>query len=382
MRNSVFSLIVLCLPVFGQAPAAIAPREQQLGIAEYASGHTERAEAHFLRALSAGEQAGDPGIGQQVATLISLGRLYQAAHRFENAERVLTRARELALTLDSTNPRLTAIASSRLGGLYSASGDNAKAPALLHEAITRLRALSSPDLPELAWAYNSLGMAELRSGSHASAETDLRQAVSIATESPGEGDRQTAIYETNLGLALYFNGKYDRALPVLRRARFLLQFQADEKFGTALAELSAVEAALGKFALAEDDGVRALTIFEKQFPPGSGEIASAQVNLAAIYLLEHKTAAAAAILPEAVAAERRCLAGDRALADGIRWLAQLRVQQRDWDQAESLYREAIRLYDTQSGASDQVAGMLRREFVEVLKHEHGKPASPGMNPPA
>ncbi len=370
-------LIILSSPaLFGQAcpvgtqpaPAAVVGLcEHKLGLADYAAGHRDQAEAHYLRALSAWEQAGDRYDAQHVTTLIGLGRLYQATYRSEDAARVLTRAVELGRPLATVEPQLTAIALSRLGGLYSVSGSVEQARSTLTEAIARLRALASPNLPELAWAYNARGMSELRAGDYPAGESWLRQAVAIATDCLGEGNTQTAIYQTYLGLALYLQGRYSRALPLLRRAEFLLEARPDEnafQLGTALAELSAVEAALGKLALAENDGSRAVAVFSRQFPPGSSEIARARVNLAAVYLIQHRTAEAAAILPDAVATERRLHTDGRVLADGIRWLAQLRAQQRDWCQAKSLYREAVEMYEGQPGPAHEI-DPVRREYAKL-----------------
>ena len=96
------------------------------------------------------------------------------------------------------------------------------------------------------------------------------------------------------------------------------------------------------------------------------------MNLASVYLGGHKTAEAAKILPNAVAAERRLLPGSRALGDGIRLLAQLRAQQRDWSQAESLFSEAIGIYEAQPGVTRPEIDTVRQEFTQVLKHRSAK----------
>lgn len=368
-----------CPSDFRLAPASeIGLCEHQLGLADYAAGRIEQAETHYLRALKAWDSAGASYTAQQVATLIALGRLYQATHRPEDAARMLTRALQLARPIESAHPQLVAVALSRLGGLYSVSGTVEQARATLTEAIAKLRKQESPDLPELAYAHHELGMTDLRAGSYAEGESNLRQAVSIATECLGEDNSQTAIYETGLGLALYLESQYSRALPVLRRAAFLLQARPDENtlhLGTALAELSTVEAALGKFALAENDGSRALAVLSRQFSSHTIEIARAQVNLGAIYLAEHKTAEAAEILPGAVATERRILADSPALTNGIRWLARLRAEQRDWNQAECLYREALQMYRTQPDPAHAEMIAVRHEYAEVLKQERRRSTS-------
>lgn len=382
------SLLVFSSVTFAQqCPAGAAPLElglceHRLGLAEYAIGNTERAENHYLRAMSAFEQTSEQTAAQQVTTLIGLGRLYQATSRYPEATRSLTRALELSRHL-TAEPTLAAVALSRLGGVYSVSGSVDQARAMLTEGIEKLEALPIPDRPELAYAYYSLGMAELRVGAYSAGESDIRQAVSIATASLGESDSQTAIYESALGLALYLEGRYSRALPVLRRAEFLLEAHPAENsfhLGTALAEISAVEVALGKLTLAENDGSRALSVLKLRQAPDSAEVVKAQVNLAAIYLVEHKTAEAATILPDAVAAERQLMTDSLALANGVRWLAQLRAQQHDWTEADALYREAIRLYSARPGAVHPEIVPVKHEYAKVLRAAHAKSPSPSATP--
>lgn len=385
--NAVIGLLAVAPAAFGQKCPADTPSapafgtglcEHKLALEEYAAGHSEQAETHYLRALSAWERAGEQYAAAHVATLIGLGRLYQATERPREAIEALTRGLELARPIEANEPKLTAVALSRIGGVYSTWGNVEQARSALEQAIGKLRALPIADLPELAYAYNSLGMTDLRALSYASGESNLRQAVSIATESLGEKDQQTAIYETNLGLALYLEGQYSRSLPLLRRGEFLLESKPDEyaqQLGSALAELSVVEVAMGKFALAENDGARALNVLSRHFRSCSPEVARAQVNLAAIYLVQHKTREAAELLPEAVATERHH-AGGRALANGIRWLAQLRAQQRQWGQAESLYREAIGMYEAEAAPAGAEIEPVKREYAAMLKQERGKSRLP------
>lgn len=380
-------LLLLCASIAcsQSCPAAFTLQtalcEHKLGLSDYAAGNLDHAETHYLRALKVWEQTGDRYPAEQVVTLIGLGRLYQATHRPREAAQALTRGLDLARPLEAARPQLIAVTLSRLGGLYSMSGQLQQARSVLSEGIARLRSLQKPDLPELAYAWNALGMVELRSGHWASGESNLRQAVAVATECLGGNDHQTAIYEMNLGLALYLEGQFSRALPLLRRAEFLLESgQSDDnaQLGSALVELSAVETAQGKLALAEDDAARALSVLRRHFPLDSGEVVQAQVNLAAIYLVEHKTTKAAEILPETIAAERRMLTGGRALAGGIRWLAQLRAQQGRWPEAGSLYREALEMYEAEPGPAPSEIGAVRREYAKVVKQERAK--SPAASP--
>ena len=79
--------------------------------------------------------------------------------------------------------------------------------------------LKKQNLPELAYAYSSLGMLELTGGHYKAGESDLRQAMAFANTSLGEDHPETAGYATNLALALLVQ---DRGLtPFVHAARAL-----------------------------------------------------------------------------------------------------------------------------------------------------------------
>ena len=87
-----------------------------------------------------------------------------------------------------------------------------------------------------------------------------------------------------------------------------------------------------------------------------------------------KTAEAADLLPGAVQIARRLIPGQRPLADGIRHLAELRAQQRNWGEAQSLYYEAIAIYDEKLGPGDPEIAPVLRAYANVLKQK-GAPKS-------
>ena len=132
--------------------------------------------------------------------------------------------------------------------------------------------------------------------------------------------------------------------------------------------LTSAETRLGRFRIAEEDGEQTMKILTRYLSPGSPEIALAQVTIGTLYLREHKIAQAEKILPAAIEAERRILPNETTLANGIRTLAALRVQQRAWSDAETLYREAIGIYERKFGAEHPDLAPLLREYAVVLKH--------------
>jgi len=349
----------------------IAVCEHELGTIAEAHGNDEEAGSRFVKALAAWEKLGRPYLADNIATRTNLGALYRNRHRLADAEEILSQALALARTLDGPDRQLYAMVLSRSGSLYVDLGRPDRARPMLEEAIAGLRALTPPNAPELALAYSSLGMLEIGSGHYKSAESDLREALALAGDSLGETSPETAAYAANLAVALMAQGQYNRAATLLRRARFVIESRLGPdsvQVVNVLVELTSAETGLGRFRIAESCGDRALSILNRRGSDSSPEIALTNVTLGSLYLREGKTAEAEKILPAAVEEERRLLRDERALAAGIRDLAVLRVQQHAWNDAESLYREAIGYYERRIGAGHPDLAPVLREYAAVLKH--------------
>jgi tetratricopeptide (TPR) repeat protein len=349
----------------------IAVCEHELGVIAEARGNDDEAGSRYLRALAAWEKLGRPYLAQNIATMTNLGALYRRRHRLNDAEEILGQALRLSKTLTGLDRELYAMALSRLGELYSDLDQPGQARPMLEEAIAGLRAATPLNAPELALAYSSLGMLEIGSGRYKSAEADLREAMALADQSLGDASPETAAYGTNLAFALLAEGEYSRADALLRRARFVVESRLGPdsvQVVNVLVALTSAETGLGRFRMAEEYGGKALSILNRRVPGGGPEIALTQATLGTLYLREGKTAEAERILPAAVEAERRLLRDERSLAAGIRNLAALRAQQHAWNEAESLYREAIGRYERKLGAGHPDLAPVLREYAAVLKH--------------
>jgi tetratricopeptide (TPR) repeat protein len=350
-----------------------------------ALGRDEEATALYRRALVRWEESGPAYLSRRISTMTNLGSLYRRQRRFAEAEKMLSAALDLSQPLAAIEPALHATALERLGSLYGDLDQPDRARAMLEGAIGTLRNVPASGA-ELAYAWSSLGMLELRVGRYKAGESDLRQAVGLASNVHGEENPETASYQTNLALALMVQGQYNRAETLLRRSLFVIESRlgADSpQLVNTLAELTSVERELGRFGTAEDYGEKALLILHSHMPRGQDESTSLEMvllkaNLGNLYVREHKLAMAESVLPAAVEAERRLFTNDRALADGLRNLASLRHQQRAWTEAESLYREAIAVYERKLGADHPDLAPVLREYAAVLKHQ-GKPRAQVKN---
>ncbi len=347
--------------------------EHGRGVIADLRGNSDEAARHYLKALNNWEALGDDFLVHRVRTLAGLGGAYRRQGRVKDAERVLSEAFTLAKPFAQSDPELYGTVLSRWGAVY---GEPEAARTRLNEAIEVLRNLKPPNARELALAYNSLGMLDLSMGRYKAGEANLRQAMESGGESVGENHPESAGYAANLALALMAEGEYNRAETLLHRARFVIESRAGAdslQLVNVLTGLTSVETALGKFSAAEECGQKAVAILREHAASSAtgnrGEIALVEVSLGGLYLREGKTAEADAILAPAVDDERRLFQAGRRLGDGIRMLALLRTQQQAWSQAESLYREALGIYEAALGPDHPDIAPVLHEYAGVLKHQ-------------
>jgi tetratricopeptide (TPR) repeat protein len=347
--------------------------EHGRGVISDLRGNSEEAARHYIKALVNWEALGDGFLVHRIRTLAGLGGAYRRQGRVKDAERVLGEACVLARPFARSDPELYGAMLSRWGAVY---GEPEAARTKLNEAIEVLRSLKPPDARELALAYNALGVLDLSMGRYKTGEANLRQAVELGGESMGENHPEAAGYAANLALALLAEGEFNRAETLLRRARFVIESRAGTgslQLVNVLSGLTSVETALGKFSAAEESGKKAMAILREHAANSAtanrGEIALIEVSLGGLYLREGKTAEADAILTPAVDEEHRLFHAGRRLGDGIRMLALLRTQQQAWSQAESLYREALGIYEAALGPDHPDTAPVLHEYAGVLKHQ-------------
>ncbi len=363
-------------PAIDVDSARIAICETEMGVIEEAARHEDAAETHYRRALAIWTRLG-PGFGDcHATTLMNLGSLYRTQRKFTEAEKMLSEALTFSRELGpgENEQRVLATVTTRLGSLYSDTGALERSRRLLTQAIGIFRGLAPGSPAELAFAYSSLGMLDVRVGNYKAAESSLREAVTLAENNLGEDHPDTAVYESDLGLALYLEGAYDPAEVILRRARYVTEARlpGSVENGAVLATLAAVETSVGKLAEAEVDSERALGIMSLKRDPESLEVAFAKVALGTVWVRERKFAEASRILSEAIAVERRSADDPRmrdrsVLAYAICMLAEVRAAQRNWSEAQALYTEAIAIYEAKLGAGHPAIAPVLRQYADVLK---------------
>jgi tetratricopeptide (TPR) repeat protein len=353
-------------------PERRATCEHHLAIVDEARGDLAQAEARLLKALNEWRQAGPPFEASYAMSLINLGELYRRQRRYIEAEPYLLQAKDLASLCAAGFPQLYPTALSRLAGLYAESNRPDQGRSLLHEAIAIFQSLAPAQNAELARALDALGVVDLAAGKPGAAAARLAQAVDISVSASGDGHPNTAEYQSDLALALIQQQLYDRAEPLLRRARYIVEsqpFPNNLRRGTILAELSMVACGQRRFAMAEEYASQALEVFNHAPVANPIAILLARIGLSAAWIEQRRLAEAEGILPAAVAEGRKVAPDSCILADGLRQLAALRALRHSSPEAVALYKEAIDIYERRLGKSNPIIVPVLREYAGLLKKD-------------
>jgi tetratricopeptide (TPR) repeat protein len=180
-------------------------------------GKYEEAEHAFKRSISlwTGLQGSPP---YEVASpLGNLGSLYYQAGQLSRAEKLTARAISI-LKETRVNPSQLAILVSNIGAVYLAEHKEEQAQQAAEEAMRIYDTLDKSEQPGRAAVYSIMGAVNIRSGNLTSAETALRQALSIQENAYGPEDVHTAQSMGNLAILYSLQGKLETAEPLFARA--------------------------------------------------------------------------------------------------------------------------------------------------------------------
>jgi tetratricopeptide (TPR) repeat protein len=349
--------------------------DHHLAIIDEVRGDLPASEAKLRRALSEWQEAGAAFQASYAMSLMNLGELYRKQHRLAESEENLRHALNIVQTFRAEYPHAYAQALSRLGGLYLDAENSPRAQPLLLEAVNIFKELGTVQDAELARALDGLGVVSLVAGRYPEAQGYLTEAVARAISALGDAHPESAAYQSDLALAYIQQHQYDRAEPLLRRARFITESRAyhdNSRLATILAELSLVACGQNKLALAEQFARESMNVLESISNPNPAVVVLARVNLAVVYLREHRPDEAERLLPAAVETERRIAPDSCLLADGLRELAELRAMQHSWHVAAELYRESIDIYERRLGPWNPSLTPILKAYVDALRHD-GRP---------
>jgi eukaryotic-like serine/threonine-protein kinase len=303
--------------------------------------------------LNAGWESIESELGAQpdvqVELLTTVGATYYQLGQYDEAEKLLLRARDVVAAHPQLPANVRANALRALGVLLGAQDRFDEAEQLLHAAEALYRAGSDGDNAEVATTLRDRGQVKYERADYAGAEPLFRDSLALRKRLFGEHNFDVADSIGRVGMVLRARGDYAGAEPLLRQALALhreLLPASHPHIATDLSSLASVERNLGRYDQAEGHYREALAAMTQTRGEDHPFVATIMNNLARALKAQDKYDEAETLLLKALEIRRRHL-GDRHatvagnLAD-LGWVAEGAGK---IDEAEKYYRQALALYD-------------------------------------
>ena len=311
-------------------------------------GHYAEAERLLTRAV---ELAGS-NMGSKAKALVDLAQLHDDRHEYEKAAKELGQALDLqARWLPPEAPdRATTLY--RLASVELGRGRSREAEWLLAESLTmRRRAFGERSLP-VAEVRHARAQILYRTGRLAAAEAELTAILALRRELLGEDHPASLTVLNDLASVKYDRGDSTGALALLERTVALRRrvLGADHPYvATALLNLATVARKSGDLPRARRCLEEALTIYRATFGEEHPRVAEALALLAKVDYARGDLASAEHLGRRALALQRRLLGPQD--VEIARTLLQLAAVVHDHE-AEKLLREGLRIQEAALGARD------------------------------
>ena len=326
-------------------------------------GKFDRAESLYLQAKSIREANGEAGHKVLGFTLDALGQLYFVEERWKDAEELEHQAIEMCRQTRGERDPYTLAASRHLAEIYSTEGRLAEAEPILKQMIeaARQNATAGPKL--LPLALRDYAFILVARGQYSQAEPLLKEALDLSRKL---GEESSEMSDSTLALALLYRteGENDRAEPLLKKSAAIYEKNNDPCLAQALQQLGLIAVTRGKYAIARQQILRSISIYQNFLGPDHINIAFAQVGLAEAYLGERNYAQAQSVIEHALAKERAVLIDSHAeLARAYLTAARISEAQRLGTQAAAHYQQALDIY-RRTTASDNPARVMAEQHYK------------------
>lgn len=305
----------------------------------------------------------DPSQG---VVLHTLGELYFLLNDYAAAEPLLRRLVESdAGRLD---PALLAIARHDLAQVALRNGDTAAAGTLLRQAQDYWR--GDPGRWRSRLIDSRLLEAQLlqRTGDPTAAIALLRKGLAERIGMNGAEDRETGVFQNNLGVALFGMGQLDDARNAFRAAAAIWRRSQLEDTPDALNTLNnwgAIELAAGNAAAAEPLLQRAVALRQRLYGP-SAATAALLNNYGKLLLQAGRPADALPVLSEAATMGARYAGiGSQHHVSALSGVAEAQLQMGDVQRAHMTARDALTVARTHLGPSHPASAGPRLALARV-----------------
>ncbi len=348
-------------------PSLAFPLSVIAGTYQYKADYA-KAEELYARALKLQDQA-DPDAGDALVILNNLAIAYIHLDQFDQAERALLRAINIAERKFGPGEIATINPMVNLANLYDEKGDYVKAQALFEQAMANGERALGPNYPGLAVIISNLAGVYSERGDYAGGVRFGQRAVAILEKSGRPEDPRLALALVTLGDAYRFQNDLERAEPLYERSLKIYEKAfggEDPLVADNLSYLADIYRDRRDFAKAEAFYRRSFDIRKKKLGEGNSSVAESLDSLGSLYRDQGDYARAEPLYRQALAIREKVLGSENpALAETLTHLCELEMAAGHPTAAEPYLSRAIAISEYNAGLN-LLAGSERQK-VAYLK---------------
>ena len=305
-----------------------------------------KAEPLLQRALATREGPRATDSTELGGHLLSLGRLYYKQGRYEESERTIRRAAEVAERADPADPVLRR-SFSMLASLHRDQGKYREADSLSRKTLEVFERTVGSDHPEAADELTGFAISQAEQGRPQAAESLFRQVLAIRRRVLGDVHPLTARAMSNVASSLFEQAKMAEAESLYRRGLAIDSSLYGPEHGQVAMDLYNLGNVQGSKGNRRDAMLlyrRALAIWEKTVGPDHPYVAAALTSLANSLAAEGRHTETLPLLQRALAIRENTLSADHPfLATTHNELGQAALHAGRFDEAEMHLTRALEM---------------------------------------
>lgn len=224
---------------------------------------------------------------------------------------------------------------------------------------------------DILWeSYIEAGKKSFQQSRYAAAE-ELFSAALKEAENLGSNNPRIATSLHSLAVVYQYEGKYDQALKLYRRALEINERTLGKEHPQVagiLNDLAMLYLSQGKYAKAESLFKRAITINEKTYGKENRDLASNLNNLGLVYRAMGKNALAGTLFQRALTIREKAPESEQQdVAQSLYNLAELCLSQGDCSKAEPLFQKAFAIWNKTLGPTNPMVAEILKNYRKLLR---------------
>ncbi len=337
----------------------------------YHLGVYDEAEDFLNKALILHENYKDTDSSEVSEILNNLASIYLAKARYDEAEQLYLRSLNIDEKILGTEHPDIATPLNNLASVYKAKGRYIEAESFYKRSLEIRERILGPEDTLVANSLNNLADLYRIQARYNDAEVLYERSLRIDEKALGPNHPSIAATLNNIGLLYQSQGYYDKAEISFQKALDIVQKtlgQDHPYFAFTLNNMGMLQRNNGNYDKAESLYNRSLIIIEKVFGPNHPDLANTLNNLAEMYRMQNKLSKAGPLFRRALDIYRKIpeRAHPDMVAACINNLASLCSSLENYHEAESLYKEAIKILEDTVGSYHPYVAILLINYSKLL----------------